>query len=65
MRRGPTVPTTLDYPIIVITDLHGQLAELKLLVEKLERVPDCDECVLVFLGDLEHRTELGWTISAA
>ena len=32
------LPTNLNYPIIAIADLHGQLGELRRLVERLERL---------------------------
>ena len=31
-----TLPTSLNYPIIAIADLHGQLDQLKRLVTRLE-----------------------------
>ena len=51
------LPTNLDYPIIVIADLHGQLEELKQLVARLEKVAEWDDCALVFLGDYVDRGE--------
>ncbi len=33
-----TLPTSLNYPIIAIADLHGQLDQLKRLVTRLEMV---------------------------
>ena len=46
------LPTTLDYPIIAIADLHGQLDQLERLVAKLEKFSEWDDCALVFLGAL-------------
>jgi serine/threonine protein phosphatase 1 len=47
--------THLDYPLIALTDLHGQLAEFKALVSRLEKEPVWDQCALVFLGDYVDR----------
>jgi serine/threonine protein phosphatase 1 len=52
-----TLPPSLDYPIVAIADLHGQLGELERLVGKLERLPEWDESALVFLGDFVDRCE--------
>ena len=52
-----TLPRHLDYPIIAIADLHGQLGQFKRLVEKIENIPEWDECALVFLGDFVDRGE--------
>jgi serine/threonine protein phosphatase 1 len=49
------LPTTLNYPIIAIGDLHGQRPELERLVERLERLEEWSECALVFLGDFVDR----------
>jgi hypothetical protein len=35
-----TLPTNLDYPIIAIADLHGQIEQLERLVAQLEVVTD-------------------------
>jgi serine/threonine protein phosphatase 1 len=51
------LPTSLDYPIIAIGDLHGQLGPLKRLVAKLEKLSVWDDCALVFLGDFIDRGE--------
>jgi serine/threonine protein phosphatase 1 len=52
-----TLPPSLDYPIIAIADLHGQLDQLKRLVARLEKVSEWEECALVFLGDFVDRVE--------
>jgi serine/threonine protein phosphatase 1 len=52
-----TLPTNLDYPIIAIADLHGQLEQLKRLVTRLEKIAEWDDCALVFLGDFVDRGE--------
>ena len=52
-----TLPTNLDYPIIAIADLHGQLEQLERLVARLEMVTEWDDCALVFLGDYVDRGE--------
>ena len=52
-----TLPTSLNYPIIAIADLHGQLDQLKRLVTRLEMVSEWDDCALVFLGDFVDRGE--------
>ena len=52
-----TLPTNLDYPIIAIADLHGQLEQLKRLVTRLEQIAEWDDCALVFLGDFVDRGE--------
>ena len=51
------MPTNLDYPIIAIADLHGQLEQLKRLVARLEMLSEWDDCALVFLGDYVDRGE--------
>ena len=50
-----TLPTRLAYPIVAIADLHGQLRELQRIVEKLEAMPEWDDCALVILGDFVDR----------
>ena len=50
-----TLPTTVDYPIIAIGDLHGRLAWLDKLIAKLEKLPEWPGARLVFLGDLVDR----------
>ncbi len=52
-----TLPTNLDYPIIAIADLHGQLEQLERLVTRLELISEWDDCALVFLGDYVDRGE--------
>jgi serine/threonine protein phosphatase 1 len=49
------LPTSLRYPIIAIGDLHGQLAWLDRLVERLQSLPEWKDASLVFLGDLVDR----------
>lgn len=49
------LPTTVDYPIVAIADLHGQHAELARLVERLEALPEWPDCSVVFLGDYVDR----------
>ena len=51
------LPTSLDYPIIAIADLHGQLEQLERLVARLEMISEWDDCALVFLGDYFDRGE--------
>ena len=52
-----TLPTRLDYPIIAIADLHGQLDQLKRLVTRLKKVSEWDDCALIFLRDFVDRGE--------
>ncbi len=52
-----TLPSSLDYPIIAIADLHGQLYQLKRLVTRLRKVCEWNDCALVFLGDFVDRGE--------
>jgi serine/threonine protein phosphatase 1 len=52
-----TLPTSLNYPIIAIADLHGPLDQLKRLVTRLEMVSEWDDCALVFFGDFVDRGE--------
>ncbi len=54
---GMTLPTSLDYPIIAIADMHGQRDQLKRLVTRLKTLPEWDDCALVFLGDFVDRRE--------
>ena len=51
------LPTTVEYPIVVISDLHGCLGWLNDLVAKLERLPEWTMARLVFLGDLVDRND--------
>lgn len=50
-----TLPTTVEYPIIAIGDLHGRVEWLDRLVAKLERLPEWPAAKLVFVGDLVDR----------
>jgi serine/threonine protein phosphatase 1 len=50
------LPTTVDYPVIAIGDLHGRVEWLDKLVGKLRRLPEWPAAKLVFLGDLVDRT---------
>ena len=43
-----TLPPSLNYPIIAIADLHGQLDQLKRLVTRLKMVSEWNDCALVF-----------------
>ncbi len=49
------LPETLDYPIVAVGDLHGQIDDLRRLVGKLERLPEWPDCALAFLGDFVDR----------
>lgn len=49
------LPGALDYPIVAVGDLHGQIDELQRLVAKLERLPEWPDCALAFLGDFVDR----------
>ncbi len=49
------LPTTLDYPIVAIADLHGQHDELSRLIGALENLPEWSNCSVVFLGDFVDR----------
>lgn len=51
------LPTTTDYPVVAIGDLHGRVEWLDKLVSKLERLPEWPDVRLVFLGDLVDRTD--------
>jgi serine/threonine protein phosphatase 1 len=51
------LPTTVDYPIIAIGDLHGRVEWLDRLIAKLRKVPEWPAARLVFLGDLVDRSE--------
>jgi serine/threonine protein phosphatase 1 len=51
------LPTTLEYPLIAIGDLHGRIEWLDKLITKLEQLPEWPSARLVFLGDLVDRTE--------
>jgi serine/threonine protein phosphatase 1 len=49
------LPTTVDYPVIAIGDLHGRVEWLDKLVAKLRLLPDWPTAKFVFLGDLVDR----------
>jgi serine/threonine protein phosphatase 1 len=51
------LPTTVEYPIVAIGDLHGRVGWLDRLVARLERLPEWPAARLVFLGDLVDRTD--------
>jgi serine/threonine protein phosphatase 1 len=50
-------PEPLDYPIVAIGDLHGQLGDLELLIGRLEAMPEWPDSALVFLGDFVDRND--------
>jgi serine/threonine protein phosphatase 1 len=49
------LPTTLEYPIVAIADLHGQHDELSSLIGALEALPEWPDSSVVFLGDFVDR----------
>jgi serine/threonine protein phosphatase 1 len=49
------LPGDVEYPIVAITDLHGQRLELERLVKKLEKLPEWPACALVLGGDYVDR----------
>lgn len=49
------LPTRLEYPVVVIGDLHGQRAELEELVAKIDARTDWPEAAFAFLGDFLDR----------
>ncbi|HUR54174.1 MAG TPA: metallophosphoesterase [Gemmataceae bacterium] len=51
------LPTTVEYPVIAIGDLHGRVEWLDKLVAKLRYLPDWPRAKFVFLGDLVDRTD--------
>src|SRR5207248_8069951 len=51
------LPTTVEYPVIAIGDLHGRVDWLDKLVAKLERLAEWPAAKLVFLGDLVDRCD--------
>ncbi|MCE9562969.1 MAG: metallophosphoesterase [Planctomycetes bacterium] len=51
------LPTTLEYPLIAIGDLHGRVEWLDKLITRLEQLPEWPTATLVFLGDLVDRSE--------
>jgi serine/threonine protein phosphatase 1 len=52
------LPTTVDYPIIAIGDLHGRVEWLDRLIAKLRKLPEWPTARIVFLGDLVDRSDL-------
>jgi serine/threonine protein phosphatase 1 len=51
------LPTQIDYPIIAIGDLHGQIDWLNKLLVRLRELPEWPAAKLVFLGDYVDRNE--------
>jgi len=51
------LPTIIEYPIIAISDLHGQVEWLNKLVVRLKELPEWPVAKLVFLGDLVDRND--------
>jgi serine/threonine protein phosphatase 1 len=51
------LPTTVEYPVVAVGDLHGRVEWLDKLVARLERLPEWPAASLVFLGDLVDRTD--------
>lgn len=51
------LPLDLDYPILAIGDLHGQITFLDNLLLRLRQLAEWPACRLVFLGDLVDRGE--------
>jgi serine/threonine protein phosphatase 1 len=49
------LPTQVDYPIVAVGDVHGQLAFLQRLLARLEVLPEWPHCTLVFVGDYLDR----------
>src|SRR5690242_16897637 len=49
------LPKTLDYPLVAIGDLHGQLDDLERLIGRLEVLSEWPDTALVFLGDFVDR----------
>lgn len=49
------LPTTVDYPVLAVGDLHGQTDWLDRLVAKLRDLPEWPAAKLVFLGDFVDR----------
>jgi serine/threonine protein phosphatase 1 len=48
-------PVELDYPIVAITDVHGQRLFLERLLRRLEDRPEWPDCSVVFVGDYVDR----------
>ena len=51
------LPTSVEYPVIAIGDLHGRVEWLDRLVAKLCRLPEWPTARIVFLGDLVDRSD--------
>jgi len=49
------LPTTVEYPVVAVGDLHGRVEWLDKLVTKLRARPEWPDAKLVFLGDLVDR----------
>jgi serine/threonine protein phosphatase 1 len=49
------LPTAIEGPVAVIGDVHGQLRELNIILEKLQILPDLSDRWIVFIGDLVDR----------
>jgi serine/threonine protein phosphatase 1 len=49
------LPTRVDYPVVAVSDVHGQLDYLDRLLQRLERLPEWGDCALVFVGDFMDR----------
>ena len=47
--------TSIDGPVAVIGDVHGQAEQLRQIIRKLERTPDIQHRWIVFIGDLVDR----------
>ncbi len=50
-----TIPLVVTYPIVAITDVHGQRKSLAKLLGRLSHHPRWIECAVVFLGDYVDR----------
>src|SRR5262245_58547908 len=49
------LPTTVEYPIVAVGDLHGRRDFLSKLLTKLRALPEWPHCRVVFLGDFVDR----------
>ncbi|MCH2210837.1 MAG: metallophosphoesterase [Fuerstiella sp.] len=49
------LPTSIDGPVAVIGDVHGQSVELRRIIHQLEHTPDIHSRWIVFVGDLVDR----------
>lgn len=49
------LPTTVEYPVIAVGDLHGRVEWLDKLVANLRQLPEWPRAKFVFLGDLVDR----------